>query len=231
LEVTISSEGSLPFIETLSYAERRLAGRLEGFGDIVFGFAVSQCALQLPVKAGHVDILHPLGFLLYLGTFALIASLWMIYHRMMSGAYKPGRLDLLLAFAYLALVSLMPFAMYAISHASNSLSGARAALAQYTALYAGMTAIAALVSIRNLRRGYRIVDASDNDRTWQAALRMSAVCSMMLLGLAIDLMRGPAESVPVYPCIAIAIAALRRLTPHAPSERILRLAPLEHRPA
>jgi uncharacterized membrane protein len=144
----------IAFSETLTPRQRRLGGRLEGFGDIVFGFAVSQCALQLPTSNGHVDLAQPFALLLYFATFALVASLWLIFHRLMSGTYVPVGVDLFLAFAYLALVSLIPYAMYAITHTTaTTLAGARAAVAAYTAIYAAMTLISSILSMRNLRRG------------------------------------------------------------------------------
>jgi uncharacterized membrane protein len=202
--------------------QRRLATRLESFGDIVFGFAVSQCALELPTRHGHVDVSHPLGLLLYFGTFALLASLWLIYHRMMAGAYKPAGLDLFLAFAFLAFVSLMPFALFAMSHESTTLATARVAVADYTALYALLTAIGAVVNLRNLRREDRD-RTEERDRTWMAFLRLTALFSIMLLTFCLDLAFGPLGSTPLTMAIPIAIRVLRRRFPHAP--RVARRVP------
>ena len=191
--------GTSPFGATLSPRERRLAGRLESFGDIVFGFAVSQCALQLPTAHGHVDLAHP---------FALIASLWLIYHRMLSGTYRPSGIDLIVAFSYLALVSLVPYAMYALSHETQNFVSARAAVAEYTALYGTMTVLSSVLTYRNLRRGYFYLDGDERTHAWGSLLRHIVLCVMMFGGCAVDVKYGPA----IGGCFLFLIAPAIRLT-------------------
>jgi uncharacterized membrane protein len=212
------------FAESLPYHQRRLASRLEGFGDIVFGFAVSQCALQLPTNRGHVEIARPLGLLMYFATFALLASLWLIYHRLMSSAFRPAGLDLLLAFSYLAFVSLMPFALYSMSHDTQGLESARAALAAYAALYAIMTAIATTLTFRNMRRGWYGFEDEERDRTWRTLTRQSVVCAFMLLALTIDLAFGPNWAGPVFFGLFPAFVILRRRFRHAPAATVFRIS-------
>ena len=211
------------FSATLRARERRLAGRLEGFGDIVFGFAVSQCALQLPVSNGHVAIANPITLLLYFGTFAVLVSLWLIYHRMMSGTYKPSGLDLLIPFAYLALVSLVPFAMYEIAHNNQSSASARSALLGYLTLYAAMTALSTVLSFRNLRRGYFFLGEEDRNHAWQIFLRQSVLCVTMTLALGVDALAG-ATRAGIFLCSLFVVIRLPRwLFPRAPSAARLRL--------
>jgi uncharacterized membrane protein len=210
------------FSNTLSPRERRLAGRLEGFGDIVFGFAVSQCALQLPLRSGRVDLSRPLAVLLYFGTFAVLASLWLIYHRMMSGTYQPRGIDLIIPFAYLALVSLVPFALYGLSH-NATLEGAQVALLDYLVLYSGMTALATILTFRNLRRGYFYLDAEGRDFAWLAFLRQAVLCGMMTTGLVINSVAGPSQAGIFLLLIVPAIRVARWRFPHAPSAGQLRL--------
>jgi uncharacterized membrane protein len=200
--------GTSPFGATLSPRERRLAGRLESFGDIVFGFAVSQCALQLPTAHGHVDLAHPFALVLYFGTFALIASLWLIYHRMLSGTYRPSGIDLIVAFSYLALVSLVPYAMYALSHETQNFVSARAAVAEYTALYGTMTVLSSVLTYRNLRRGYFYLDGDERTHAWGSLLRHIVLCVMMFGGCAVDVKYGPA----IGGCFLFLIAPAIRLT-------------------
>jgi uncharacterized membrane protein len=174
---------------------------------------------------------HPLALLLYVATFALIALLWLVFHRLMSGAFVPTGVDLVLAFAYLALVSLFPFALYDVSHTTQTLALARSAVAQYTTLYATMSAIAATMSMRNLRRGYHLEADADRDRAWYGFIRNSALGVMMAIALGVDLTLGPTASIFVFPFITVAIVVLRRLYPHAPSAGVLRLPRLEERAA
>jgi len=212
------------FVESLPPRERRLAGRLEGFGDIVFGFAISQCALLLTNAGGRVDLARPVALGIYFGTFAILASLWLIYHRMMSSAFKPAGIDLLLAFTYLAFVSLMPYAMYALTHQAASLEAARRAFAEYAAIYALLTALAAAITMRNLRRGWYGFDDIERDLIWWGFVRNCAVCASMLVGFALDLAVGPTISslsfMMIFPIMRVARFKLR----HAPRAERLRIA-------
>jgi uncharacterized membrane protein len=211
------------FAATLAPRERRLAARLEGFGDIVFGFAVSQCALQLPYANGHVSLAQPISLLLYFGTFALLASLWMTYHRLLSGSYRPRQIDLFLAFAYLALVSLMPYAMYSITHEEESLAAARSALAEYSSLFAAIMALASVLTLRNLRRGWWTLDDEERDITWMAFARRCTLCVIMTIGLAVDLTLGPSASGIPFFAIFPAMMLIRMRFSKAPTTDRLRL--------
>ena len=196
------------FPATLTARERRLSGRLEGFGDIVFGFAVAQCALQLPTTNGHVDLAQPLALAFYFATFALVATLWLIFHRLMSGTYVPSGIDLFIAFAYLALVSLIPYGMYSLTH--------------------GAPTIAAILSMRNIRRGYFYLGDDDRDHAWATFVRQAILFVLMGGGLCLDRLFGPAWAGLELLCIFPAIRVVRWRFPHSPSAealRILRAAP------
>ena len=229
------AEGSTPqdrsYASTLPALERRLAGRLEGFGDIVFGFAVSQCALELPIIHGHVDLSHPLALAFYFGTFALLASLWLTYHRLMSGTFRPVKIDLTLAFAYLALVSLMPYALYSISHQQATLEDARAAVGAYAALFAVLMAIAATIGIRNLRRGWWMTDADERQRSWTAFLRRSALSVTMTVALIVDVLFGPTLSSIVFCTIPLSIRITAVMGKKALPVKALRLDAQQSAPA
>jgi uncharacterized membrane protein len=216
-------EGS--FAASLPARERRLGARLEGFGDIVFGFAVSQCALQLPVSNGHVSVLQPLNLLFYFGTFALLASLWLIYHRLMSEAFKPAGIDLFLAFAYLAFVSLMPYAMYSITHVQTDVADARvAAIAEYSSLYAAMMGLAATIILRNLRRGWWLADEQERNLTWLRFVRCCVVFVVMTGAFTIDLTLGSQAASLSFFAIFPAMLLIRRYASKVPAPERLRIA-------
>jgi len=221
----IGTDRDLPdFSSTLSARERRLAGRLEGFGDIVFGFAISQCALMLTNARGRVDISHPAALLLYFGTFASLALLWLSYHRMLSTAFRPGRTDLVLAFAFLAFVSLMPYAMYAQTHDLATRESARRAVGEYSALYALLTGIGLVIAIRNLRRGWYFFDEAERDRVWQTFVRSCVLCCVMGVSTIVDAVVGPAASGLTDLSIPVIIRVARLGFPHPPSAAKLRIA-------
>jgi uncharacterized membrane protein len=178
--------------------------------------------LQLPIARGHVDIGHPTALLLYFGTYAIIASLWLIYHRMLSGTYRPAGVDLALPFAYLAFVSLIPYAMYEIAH-NRDAESARTSLFYYLAIYATMTALSAVLTFRNMRRGYFYLDAGDRDFTWLTLLRQLVLCGMMSVALVINAFFGPARAGIFLILIFVAVRVARMLFPHAPSAARLRL--------
>ena len=225
LPIDVHASHEVSFSATLTGRERRLAGRLEGFGDIVFGFAVSQCALQLPTDRGHVDIAHPVALLLYFATFALIASLWLTYHRLLSGTFAPSGVDLFVAFAYLALVSLIPYAMYGITHDVQDAANARLAFSDYAALYTTMTALSVLLSLRNLRRGYFFLSDDDRRSVWFSFLRQSVLVVMMLAAFGLDLAYGaPVAGIFLFG-ISPAIAVAKALFSRVPSAARLRIVP------
>ncbi len=163
--------------------ERRPAGRLE--------------ALRLSIVRGHVDIGRGISLLLTFGTFAVIASPWLIYDRRLSGTYEPAGLDLALIFAYLALVSLIP--TYEIARNGNS-ETARTTPFYHLAIYATMTALSTITTFRNIRRGYFYLQPDERDFTWLTLLRRKVPCAMTTAAL-----------------------NTRRLFPRAPSAERLRI--------
>jgi uncharacterized membrane protein len=179
--------------------------------------------LQRPLKGGQVDLSRPLVLLLYFGTFAVLASLWLIYHRMLSGTYRPRGIDLVIPFAYLALVSLVPFALFSLSHNGATLEGARAALLDYLLLYSGMTALATILTFRNLRRGYFYSSREDRDFAWIVFLRQAVLWVMMSSGLVLDIVAGPTQAGIFLLLIVPAIRIARWRFPHAPPAERLRL--------
>ena len=213
------------YAATLPPRERRIAGRLEGFGDIVFGFAVSQCALQLPTIQGHVDFGRPVSLAAYFGTFAVLSSLWLTYHRVMSESFRPTGLDLFLAFAFLAFVSLMPFAMYSLSHQHQSIAAARAAVAEYALLFTILMLIGAIMTLRSLRRGWYFLNPSERDFSWRAFVRRVSLAFVLGIACAIDLIFGPVLSTFAFPFMGIVPRIVRLVFHRAPSPQRLRIPP------
>jgi uncharacterized membrane protein len=213
------------YAATLPPRERRLAGRLEGFGDIVFGFAVSQCALQLPTDHGHVDLARSASLGAYFGTFAVLASLWLSFHRITSESFRPTRVDLLLAFGYLAFVTLMPFAMFSITHERESLAAARAAVAEYAIILSVVLLLGATMTLRNLRRGWYLQSEEDRQFAWHAFVRRLALGVVVAITCAIDLVFGPVASSLGFVTLVVVPRLSRTLFRHPPAPASLRIAP------
>lgn len=173
-----------------------------------------------------MDLSRPAALLSYFGTFALLVVLWLTYHRMMTGPYKPLRIDLFLSFGYLALVSLFPYAMYSMTRGRESAVTTRAAIAEYAILFALMMGFAAVVTLRNLRRGWWTLDAEDRALNWTRFVRMCVLCVMMGFAVAIDLTLGPTASAFVFLSIIVAIRIVRLRAKEPPSASALRIEAL-----
>jgi uncharacterized membrane protein len=173
---------------------------------------------------GRVDISHPLALLLYFGTFASLALLWLSFHRILTTAFRPARIDLVLAFAFLAFVSLIPYAMYAQTHDVETLESARRAVGEYSALYALLTGIGLVVTIRNLRRGWYYFDEAERDWVWLGFVRNCLVCCVMIISTVVDAVFGPTASGLTDMTLLVIVRIARMRFRHPPSAAKLRIA-------
>jgi uncharacterized membrane protein len=173
---------------------------------------------------GRVDISHPSALLLYFGTFATLAILWLSFHRIVSTAFRPAGIDLVLAFAFLAFVSLIPYAMYAQTHDVETVESARQAVGEYSALYALLAGIGLVFAIRNLRRGWYYFDEAERDRVWVWFVRSCVLCCVMAVSTVVDLVFGPAASGLTDTSLVVIVRIARLRFPHPPSAAKLRIA-------
>jgi uncharacterized membrane protein len=174
------------FQETLPESERHFVRRLEGFGDIVFGFSMSQLALQLVQPNAPAELLHVFRFVVYFGTFAALVGLWLNFHRMMSGAFEPTRIDVFIAFAYLAFATTFPWAMNVLMHLSSHPEWVRAGFGVYLCSSVGTTLPAAIIAWRNYRRGSPYFDDVQRLRVWRRLITVTSVSVNLLIALGID---------------------------------------------
>jgi uncharacterized membrane protein len=175
--------------ETLPEAERHLLRRLEAFGDIVIGFSMSQLAFQLTPPSSPADFMHPVRLLVYFGTFAALAALWYNFHRILSGAFRPTRVDMTLAFVYLAFTTIVPIALYANVHFSLSrhLDWLRWGVGIYVGCFVGTSLPGAIISWRSFRRGYRYFDEAERAQAWKRIVSVTTVAAYLSLTLVVDL--------------------------------------------
>ena len=196
----------------LTERERHLARRLEGFGDVVFGFAIAQLALQLDLPKAPSDLYgHPIKYVLYFATFTLLALLWLAFHRMLTGAYRPTRIDLIVTFGYLAFVGLVPYAMYANVHFAGKADSAAVGLATYLTCAFGTAAMSSVISFRNAARGRGAADVVELRRQWRLAVATAYVSGVMFVALVIDLTLGVMAAAFVTMLAAGARFVVRRL--------------------
>ena len=89
----------------------RLTSRLEAFGDLVFGFSLSLIALRLDVPSKVEEIFEPTRWLTVIITFALICRFWLEHHRIFRHQFVVGPLELVLNFAFLFGIAILPYAV------------------------------------------------------------------------------------------------------------------------
>ena len=95
--------------------DERLLHRLEAFSDIVIGFSLAQSALSLsvPDDVAHFQRMleHPWGFIAYVLTFCLVASIWWSHNRLFARYFVPNMLSIVLNFALLGFLVLFVFSI------------------------------------------------------------------------------------------------------------------------
>ncbi len=217
----------MTYRETLADKDAHLARRLEGFGDVVFGFSVSQLALQLSLPQTPQDLVsNPIRYFLYFATFAALAGFWLRFHRMLSGAFRPAPFDLVAVFFYLAFIGLVPYALYANAHfaMNGSLQGGRIGLAAYLLCIAMLSLSSAAVQLRNFLRGYYFFDERERRKAWESSVVSIAVTLTAAFALTADITAGVAAGGFAAFSIAAGGAIARRVARRrVPSAEFLRL--------
>jgi len=211
--------------DTLSAKDAHLARRLEGFGDVVFGFSVSQLALQLSLPQTPQDLVgNPIRYFLYFATFAALAGFWLRFHRILSGAFRPTPVDLVAVFFYLAFIGLVPYALYANSRFSmtGSAEGGRIGLAAYLLCIAMLSLSSSFVQLRNFRRGYYFFDAAERKKSWQTTVVSGVLTLACGFALTIDLTAGVVWGGLASILIGLSAAVARRAA-RVPSPARLRI--------
>ena len=121
---------------------QRFARRLEAFSDIVFGFALAQCAVALDVPKTVAELGTKLGDLFFFTvTFALVGAFWLMHYRVFHYVFAARRLDVVLNFGLLATVALLPYALRLWTTFKDTVPGS---MAYAAALGFGFTFLAAL---------------------------------------------------------------------------------------
>jgi hypothetical protein len=197
--------------------ERRLSERLVAFGDIVFGFTISQLALQLDLPHAPADLLaNPIRYVVYAATFGFIALHWYLFHRLTSSCFRPTPIDLMAVFTYLAWLGLVPYALFAyVRFASRfdgvfDVTGARYGLGAFSLAWFGLVASALVIWVRNDRRCADVLPA---DARWPTRRRLiGTAASAVILGtiFSLDLFVGPQAALPCFGLFALVPVGLRR---------------------
>jgi uncharacterized membrane protein len=175
------------FEATLTPNQRHLAHRLESFGDVVFGFTISQLALQFPLPMHPRDLVNNwYGYVTYTVTFTAIAILWLSYHRILSSTYVPTPIDLIFTFGFLAFTGLVPYAMFAYLHFNSSLEAARYGFGAYLICAIGVTLTGTVVRARSYRRGAAYLDDDERRVTFRRLVINALLLPVFGMVLAFD---------------------------------------------
>jgi len=193
----------------------------------VFGFSVSQLALQLSLPQTPQDLVgNPVRYFLYFATFAALAGFWLRFHRMIAGAFRPAPFELVAVFFYLAFIGLVPYALYANAHfaMNGSAQGGRIGLAAYLLCITMLALSSAAVQVRNFLRGYHVFDERERRKAWESSVVSVAVTLTTAFALTVDLAIGVAAGGFAGFSIAAGGAIARQVARRrVPSAELLRL--------
>ena len=205
------------FAATLTPEQRHLTHRLESFGDVVFGFTISQLALQFSLPVRPTDLIaHAFNYLVYAFTFGIIALLWLGYHRPLSTSSAPAPLDIALTFVFLAFTGLTPYAMYAYLHFMDTLDGARYGLAAYLICGLGTLGSSSAIRLRNYLRGSSYLDAAARLKEYRRLIVTALLLPAFALILGLDIMQGAPKSSVWFILMPIGTVLVRRFVRTAP---------------
>lgn len=178
--------------QTLSIGDRHLVGRLESFGDIVVGFSMSQLALQLEIPKTPQDVFgHPMKYFVFFGAFALLGIFWLRFHRIMATGFAPRPLDIGLLFGFLSFVALVPFALVTYTRLLGPAGLSRESISLYLGDFLGIAAFSWLLSVRGLRRAWRVLDEDERRAAWRPALAGFVIIPALVISLVAVLAVGP----------------------------------------
>jgi uncharacterized membrane protein len=217
----------MSFHDTLNARDRRLALRMESLGDVVVGFAMSQLVVHLPDVGVAIHVRNVAQAGVYFVSFAYLVNLWLNFHKLMSTSFVPRRLDLFLAFAYLAFTSLVPYAVnsYFSTKTGNGTSPIAGSFA--IGVYAGVFFLTFLMSTilwwRNMRRGWHHFDTEERDDVWQKALRSTTVAFALFVALVVNVVAGAGTAGFWLAILIIAVTFISRRFKRAPSAAFLRI--------
>jgi uncharacterized membrane protein len=181
--------------------------RLEAFSDIVFGLSLAQTAIQLQVPGTVYELTHHfLRYLIFFGTFALIAGLWMAHYRIFRLAFEPEPLDIFLNFVFLAFTALLPYAMLT----NIKFNGEPFALGLYAIGFSGTSLPMLIISLRGLGRRDPTLSDAERLALWKATLRNACVVAAALATLGLLPFLPTYLAILPFPVIMIAMAFIRR---------------------
>ncbi|MBV8081483.1 MAG: DUF1211 domain-containing protein [Candidatus Eremiobacteraeota bacterium] len=162
----IQSSDAAP-AERSAQAEHTLH-RLEAFSDIVIAFTLSELALTLKVPDSSQQLLaHPLQLVRFLGSFALVCSLWWLHHRLFSRYVFPDSVTIVLNFAFLAAAAYAGYSFLLVSKLGDAI-----ALGIYGLSIGAAYSILAVLYVKGIRDSRVVLDETQRADGAQFAIRV-----------------------------------------------------------
>ncbi len=155
--------------------------RLEAFSDIVIALTLSSLALNLQLPSTIQDaIAHPARYIAFMGSFAIVCSIWWMHHRLFANFFVADSLGVFLNFALLGAVMMLGVALQMFFRYADALPAVVAYAACLAVLFGLFCALFA-----------RGVAAAGDTRTPEIrreglgrARRCGMICVVMLASLA-----------------------------------------------
>ena len=214
----------MSFRESLPANQRHAIGRFESFGDVVVGFSMSLLALQLDIPKTPDDVFgHASRYLVFFAAFGTVSLFWLRFHRLMSTGFVPHHQDIVLLFAFLAFVALMPYALLTYSRLQRSTLSSPEALMLYIGVFLGAIGFGWLLTLRGMRRAWTYLDAVERRQSWRAFVAGGTAIPVLAAALAVLATNG-SRGFSVVIVLVFAIPLARRLW-RQPATWVLGVAP------
>ncbi len=165
-------------------SRRHFLRRLEAFGDIVYGFSISQIAIGLDplafaalVQHPHIDALGPVASAVL--SFTVLCFSWLLYHRMFATVFVGEPIDVALNFAVLGTIAILPFALRVYVMFAGSPTG----LIAYSALFGTNVSLMAILTIRGYFRFSASMEPETRLKVFRRVIRLACIGVIFLATL------------------------------------------------
>ncbi len=121
---------------SLDQDQQHVIARLEGFTDVIFGFAIFTAAMNLKVPENAKDLVdQKFEFFVFFCNFVFITALWWQQHRIFAAYFKPTPLAIICHFAFLGCTAMLSYPLQLYMQHHKSLVVIQTYLAGFATVY------------------------------------------------------------------------------------------------
>jgi uncharacterized membrane protein len=121
---------------SLDQDQQHVIARLEGFTDVIFGFAIFTAAMNLKVPENARDLVdQKFEFFVFFCNFVFITSLWWQQHRIFAAYFKPTPMAIIGHFAFLGCTAMLSYPLQLYMQHHKSLVVIQTYLAGFATVY------------------------------------------------------------------------------------------------